>query len=75
MLKEGADIINDISGGKFDNNMYKIVSKAYCPYICMHMRGDPKTMSSLNKYNDICIDVITETQINLEACWDNNILK
>jgi len=74
-LKEGADIINDISGGKFDNNMYKIVSKANCPYICMHMRGDPKTMSSLNKYNDIGKEVIRETQSNLEACWDNNILK
>lgn len=52
-LESGADIINDISGGELDANMYEVISKFNCTYIMMHMKGTPQTMQSLNQYNDM----------------------
>eukprot|EP01084_Bolivina_argentea_P278266 475294_1 len=49
VLNGYGDIINDVSGGTMDNNMYDIVSELGVPYICMHMRGDPSTMQK--QYN------------------------
>ena len=40
----GADIINDISGGNMDDNMFKTMSEIKIPYILMHMKGNPQTM-------------------------------
>lgn len=51
-IKLGADIINDISGGKFDNKMYDVISKYNVPYIINHTRGDIFTMNKLTKYEE-----------------------
>ncbi len=42
-LEEGADIINDISGGTFDKNMFELLSLYECPYIMTHIKGTPET--------------------------------
>lgn len=59
-VEAGADIINDISGGSLDDAMLDTVAELKVPYILMHMRGTPATMSALNHYDDIVADVITE---------------
>lgn len=46
----GADIINDISGGDLDNDMFATVAALHVPYIVMHMRGTPATMQSDTHY-------------------------
>lgn len=46
----GADIVNDISGGDLDPDMFQTVAGLRCPYILMHMRGNPVTMQSLTDY-------------------------
>lgn len=46
----GADIVNDISGGDLDPEMFDTVAELGCPYIMMHMRGNPVTMQSLTDY-------------------------
>ena len=46
----GADIINDISGGSLDNEMFDAVAELNVPYILMHMRGTPRTMQSLSPH-------------------------
>ena len=46
----GADIVNDVSGGSFDPNMYQVVSSYQCPMIIMHSRGTPETMQGLAQY-------------------------
>ena len=58
----GAALINDISGGNLDSRMFDLVSKKQVPYILMHMRGTPQTMTSLNVYEDLILDVISELQ-------------
>jgi len=50
-IKLGADIINDISAGMFDNNMYTVVAKYGVPYIINHTRGNINTMTSLTDYS------------------------
>lgn len=54
----GAAIINDISGGGLDPEMYRTVSHLQIPYILMHMKGDPQTMQSLTDYQDITLEVL-----------------
>lgn len=56
-LQEGASMINDISGGALDSEMFSFVSKAQVPYVLMHMRGDPKTMTGMAQYGDVVKDV------------------
>lgn len=55
----GADIINDVSGGTIDKNMFATVAKLQVPYILMHMRGLPENMQDLTAYTDIVDDVAT----------------
>lgn len=59
-IDAGADMINDISGGDLDSDMFATVSDLKVPYIVMHSRGTPQTMSSLTDYNDVTADVISE---------------
>ncbi|OMJ25575.1 Folic acid synthesis protein fol1 [Smittium culicis] len=63
-LEAGADIINDISGGDLDEEMFKVVAKYGCPYVLMHMRGNPKTMATLTDYK---IKVQTDSNANLTS--------
>lgn len=54
----GADIINDISGGELDKNMFATVAKLGVPYILMHMKGTPQTMQNAPHYDDITKEVL-----------------
>ena len=58
-IEAGASLINDISGGSLDPNMFETVGKLQVPYILMHMRGTPETMQSLTEYEDIIADIST----------------
>lgn len=49
----GVAIVNDISGGNIDSNMFQTVADLHVPYILMHMRGTPQTMQQLNEYDDL----------------------
>ncbi|GAB3231975.1 dihydropteroate synthase [Hymenobacter seoulensis] len=48
----GADILNDISGGSLDEDLLPTVGRLGVPYILMHMRGTPQTMTQLTHYED-----------------------
>ncbi len=54
----GADIINDISGGQLDEEMFPTAARLNVPYILMHMRGTPRTMQQQTDYVDITADVL-----------------
>lgn len=59
-VEAGADIVNDVSGGTLDPDMFDTVADLKVPYILTHMRGTSATMSSLAQYTDVSADVITE---------------
>ncbi len=54
----GVDIINDISGGTIDEAMFATVADLRVPYVLMHMRGTPETMSRLTDYDNVTADVL-----------------
>lgn len=54
----GADIINDVSGGTMDEAMFATMASLQVPYVLMHMRGTPETMSSMTEYNNVTGDVL-----------------
>ena len=58
-LNEGASIINDISGGDLDKNIYQISYKYKAPYIMMHMKGDPINMQENTKYDNVVESIIS----------------
>ena len=53
----GAAIINDISGGELDAEMFPTVARLGVPYILMHMQGTPQTMQDKPRYDDPLRDV------------------
>lgn len=57
-IEAGAALINDISAGKLDNNMFSTIGKLGVPYIMMHMKGNPKTMQQQTQYEDLTKEVI-----------------
>ena len=54
----GADIINDISGGELDEEMFETVARLGVPYILMHMKGTPQTMQVAPHYDDLMKEVM-----------------
>jgi dihydropteroate synthase len=51
-IEAGADIVNDVSGGTFDPELFAIVAKHQVPVVIMHMRGTPQTMAKLTNYDN-----------------------
>lgn len=58
-INAGAALINDISGGKMDEQMFRTIAKLQVPYIMMHMQGTPQNMQSSPIYKDIITEVIS----------------
>lgn len=54
----GVDIINDISGGTMDKAMFPTMAMLKVPYVLMHMRGTPETMTTMTDYGDVAADVL-----------------
>ena len=73
-LNEGADIINDISGGTLDKNMMSVVAKNNCPYILMHMQGNPQNMQNNPSYENVTLEIIQYLAQRIKIAHDNNIV-
>ncbi|MAJ23119.1 MAG: dihydropteroate synthase [Candidatus Pelagibacter sp. TMED64] len=56
-IKQGADIINDVSGFNFDKSSYKIICKKKPFIIINHSQGKPSDMQKNPKYNDVLLDI------------------
>jgi dihydropteroate synthase len=74
---EGADMINDISGGTFDEKMIPEIARLQIPYVIMHIRGTPATMQVNPVYQDVLTEVkdfLTGQAKKLESLGDNKII-
>lgn len=73
----GAHIINDISGGEADPDMFEVVRHLNVPYILMHMKGDPRTMQTNPVYTDVVADILKwfgEKIFRLRSAGVNDII-
>lgn len=77
VLESGAAIINDISGGESDDQMFTLVEELKVPYIMMHMKGNPRTMQDDPSYEDVVTDVLKwfgERVVRLQAAGVKDII-
>ena len=68
-IAAGASLLNDVSGGKADSGMLRLVADSGVPFVCMHWRGHSRDMQSRASYADVVTEVIAElgTQIDEAA--------
>jgi dihydropteroate synthase len=65
-IAAGARMVNDVSGGKADPAMLRLVAESGVAYVCMHWRGHSEDMQSKAWYDDVVSDVIAELRTQLE---------
>jgi dihydropteroate synthase len=76
-INAGAHIINDISGGQLDEDMFTTVARLQVPYILMHMKGTPKTMVQEANYTDVfavVYDYFTEKYDQLKQLGVHDVI-
>ena len=56
-IEAGAHMVNDISAGSLDEDMFETIAALNVPYIIMHMKGTPQNMQELAQYSNISIEV------------------
>ena len=56
-FNEGIDLVNDISGGQFDEKMFDVVAETKLPYILMHVNPSYKTMHDKVDFDDITLNI------------------
>ena len=74
-LLNGANWINDITGGRRDKEILDVVSKFNCPFVITHSRGNSQNMNQLSKYNNVLSEVKSSLEILIENALEKKISK
>ena len=74
-LLNGANWINDVTGGRRDREILDVVSKFNCPFVITHSRGDSQNMNELSKYNNLLSDVKYSLEGLIKNALEKNIPK
>lgn len=69
----GVAIINDVSGGDMDPNMFRTIADLRVPYIIMHMRGTPETMQTLTAYENVTAEVLQSLAVKMNQLYQLGI--
>ena len=70
-IAAGADMLNDVSAGRFDPEMLPLAGKLQVPIFLMHMQGEPRTMQTHPNYRDVVQDIqqfLTDAILVAKAC-------
>lgn len=76
-LSKGFSLVNDISSGKYDKNIFQVIKKYNAGYIMMHMKGDPINMQENTNYDNVVDSIVSffKLKINeLEKIDFSNII-
>lgn len=76
-IEKGASIINDISGGQWDQNMFDTIVELQVPYVLMHIVGKPKNMQEYPEYENVVTEVgyyFSEKLARLKELGVNDII-
>ena len=74
-LLNGANWINDVTGGRRDREILDVVSKFNCPYVITHSRGNSQNMNELSKYENVVNDVMCSLKTLIKNALEKNISK
>lgn len=72
-LKNGASMINDITGLKGDSRMAKVVARYDVPVVVMHMKGTPQTMQINPQYEDLIEEIITSLRESIDIAKEAGV--
>ena len=72
-LDAGAVMVNDVSGGSADPDMLRVVAEAGALLVVMHTRGNPRTMRTEARYDDVVAEVGTELRARIDAAIDAGV--
>lgn len=65
-IEVGACMVNDISGGDLDAEMFKVIANLQVPYVIMHMQGNPQNMQTSPTYKNVVTEVFYELSKKVE---------
>ncbi len=74
-LDNGASIINDVSAGRDDTRMFKLIAAAKVPCILMHMQGTPDMMQDNPQYDDVVVEIKSFLLERAAAAQDAGVSK
>ena len=72
-IAAGADIINDISGGTYEPDIFKVAAEFDAPLILMHLRGTPETMQTLTDYDDLLGEIVSFLAAQLDLAVEAGV--
>lgn len=72
-IEAGADIVNDISGGEMDSEMFRTIAQFHVPYVLMHMQGTPDNMQQAPHYDNLMCDVFRSLGERVESLHEMGI--
>ncbi len=72
-VEAGTDLVNDISGGTFDQEMFSTVAELGVAMVLMHIRGTPQTMQQLTDYQDLIAEIYKFLECQVEAALEAGI--
>ena len=72
-LNAGASIINDISAWEIDEKLFDVIVKYKCPYILMHMKGNPLSMQTNPSYKSVTQEIIKFLSDKLKKLQNNGV--
>lgn len=70
---EGINMVNDISAGKYDDQLWKTVGELQLPYVLMHMQGDPQNMQDYPHYDDISRELMDYFMAHIRTLTQHGI--
>jgi len=74
-LLNGANWINDVTGGRRDKEILEVVSRFNCPFVITHSRGNSKNMNTLSKYDNLLCEIKCSIDILINNALEKNISK
>jgi dihydropteroate synthase len=74
-LDAGADIVNDISGGTYEPDIFQVAADKQVPIILMHLRGTPATMQQMTDYEDLIAEICQFLQTQMQQAMAAGILR
>ena len=74
-LSNGANWINDVTGGRRDKEILDVVSEFNCPFVITHSRGHSQNMNQLNDYDDLLFNIVDSLENLTNIALSKNISK
>ena len=72
-LLNGANWINDVTGGRRDKEILNVVSKFKCPFVITHSRGNSQNMNEHSKYENVLSEIKSSLETLIKKALENNI--